>query len=71
MLIAHDVASNQDGVVANSCTRSNAIARAEQAYYGAIADHGVDSAEALAALKFLQWHRRHPITNQVSLRDKE
>jgi len=58
MQIAHNVASNRDGVVANSRHKSNAIARAEQAHYAAIADHGVDSAEALAALKILQWHRR-------------
>ncbi len=54
MLITYDVGSNQDGGVANYCKNSNAIARAEQAYHDAIADHGIDSAEALVALTFLQ-----------------
>jgi len=58
MLINYDVGSNQDGVVANSCNESNAVTRAEQVYQGAIADYGIDSAETLVALKFLQRLRR-------------
>ena len=58
MLITYDVESNQDGGVSIYCKKSNAIARAEQAYHDAIADHGIDSAEALVALTFLQRLRR-------------
>ena len=54
MLISYDVGSNQDGGVVNNCKKSNAIARAEQAYHDALADYGIDSAEALVALTFLQ-----------------